>query len=422
MTIPTPSRRWSNIVVTLMHGTFACKATWVNADGRIARALKARFGDAVTTECIRWSGANTFGARRTATDLLRTHLLGPWPGREDAGHVVVAHSHAGNIVAYAARDPAVDAKLAGIVTLATPFIVARERNLGWAGMLVSQSLVIWLVLGLFWLAQSWHAQRAGWGADGQFATAYKIALIVALVVLIEIPGLLLTRAWRRSSRRLLEEVALAPIARERILILRAMADEATGVITFLRLPSALATVAFGWFAGLTDAYVRWCARLVQRRWVAVVAFLPMWVISGLPALLIGWWTGSELLMWVVLIAATGFSYGPVVFLWLRRPDLALIVAAAGLAIPLAPALVIIAIAAAIAYGPRFALANLDLDISVESTPVGEYLLTLLSPSAAADPDHPGGLLHSALYEDERAIGLIGDFIAVRLGPGSDNGS
>ena len=68
----------------------------------------------------------------------------------------------------------------------------------------------------------------------------------------------------------------------------------------------------------------------------------------------------------------------------------------------------------IAYGPRFARASLDLDISVESTPVGEYLLRLIAPVAAADLNHPGGLLHSKLYDDEHAIDLIAGFIADRL--------
>ncbi len=65
-------------------------------------------------------------------------------------------------------------------------------------------------------------------------------------------------------------------------------------------------------------------------------------------------------------------------------------------------------------GFRFAVANMYLDISVEATPIGEYEVTLLSPSSAADPDTPGGLLHSALYDDERAVKLICDFIAARL--------
>ncbi len=55
-----------------------------------------------------------------------------------------------------------------------------------------------------------------------------------------------------------------------------------------------------------------------------------------------------------------------------------------------------------------------LDISVEATPVGEYEVILLSPSRAGDPGTPGGLLHSALYDDPDAVKVICDFIAARV--------
>jgi hypothetical protein len=102
--------QWSSLIVTPVHGTFAREATWVNPEGSIATALKARFGEAVLIDSIRWSGGNSFGARREATELLRQHVLKPRPGSEDVAHIVIAHSHAENVVAYAARDLEVDAK------------------------------------------------------------------------------------------------------------------------------------------------------------------------------------------------------------------------------------------------------------------------------------------------------------------------
>ena len=227
-------------------------------------------------------------------------------------------------------------KLAGIVTLATPFTVAHERNLGESGTVVSQSLVIWLVLGLYWFAASWLGQRFGSTPDGELSIGYKIALIV-----------------------------------------RAVADEATAAITFLQFPSTLATVVFGHLAGATDSVVHWCERLARRPLLAIGGSVLFLIASMVPAGLVLWLTDSELLMWVALIAFVCLSYGPIVFLILRNPALARVTAAGVLALPLAPATILIGVAAAIAYGSRFALANLDLDISVESTPVGEYQLTLL---------------------------------------------
>lgn len=402
------------LVVTLLHGTFAKNATWVDDSGSIAVALKARFGDSVGIERLRWSGANSFEGRREATGLLRTHILGG--AGEDVMHVVVAHSHAGNVVAYAARDPEVGARLAGVVTMATPFIVARKRNLGHVGFAIGQALVLWLVLALYWFASSWLGPLLGSAPAAELTAGYKVALIVGLVLLVEVPGLLLAAAARRSSALLLDELALAPLTRERMLILRAMADEASAVITFLQLPSMLSTLVFGRFARAADAVVDWAGRTVKRPLLAFGAYVLLFVASLLPAWLVLWATGSQPLMYVVLIGLMCLSYGPLVFMMLRNRHLAYVTVAGSLAIPMAPVLVVIALAAGLAYGKRFAPAILDLDVSVESTPIGAYLLTLLSPAAASDPDRAGGLLHSVLYDDERAIGLICDFVADRMPP------
>jgi hypothetical protein len=116
---------------------------------------------------------------------------------------------------------------------------------------------------------------------------------------------------------------------------------------------------------------------------------------------------------VTLIVLACLSYGPVIFLWLRNPPLALVTASGPIAILAAPIVLILAITLLV-FGPRFAIANMYLDISVEATPIGEYEVTLLSPPSAGDPDTPGGLSHSALYDDERAVKRICDFIAARL--------
>ncbi len=402
------------LVVTLLHGTFAKNATWVDDSGSIAVALKARFGDSVGIERLRWSGANSFEGRREATGMLREHILGA--AGEDVMHVVVAHSHAGNVVAYAARDPDVDARLAGVVTMATPFIVARKRNLGHVGFAIGQALVLWLVLALYGLASSWLGPLFGSAPAAELSDGYKVALIGGLVLLVELPGLLLAAAAQRASALLLDELALAPLTRERMLILRAMADEASAVITFLQWPSVLATLVFGRFARAADAVVDWAGRIVRRPLLAFGAYVLLFVASLLPASLALWATGSQALMYVVLIGFMGLSYGPLVFMMLRNRHLAYVTAAGSLAIPMAPVLVVIALAAGLAYGKRFAPAILDLDVSVESTPIGTHLLTLLAPAAASDPDRPGGLLHSVLYDDERAIGLICDFVAGHMPP------
>jgi hypothetical protein len=392
----------SKFVVTLVHGTFAEGAEWVKADGKIARALKERFGDAVLFESMGWSGANHFRARREATEKLRSHVTRSRPELDDGGarHVVVAHSHAGNVVLYAARDAEVHKRLAAVVTLATPFIVARRRNLGWSGQAASQALVLWVVLALFYLIDTqWLTAAATW---------QRLAIFCGLVAVVEIRGLLLATAWGKSSEAFLEQLGHASILKERLLILRAVADEATGVITFLQFPSLATTLLLGTIARLTDRYVLWCTRLVEKPLRALAFCIVTWILSLVPAFAVFVLTGSRLLMWGTLIATSCLTYFPVIFSFLRHLRLALVTAAGPIALLAAPLVLVLSVTLLV-FGPRFAVANIYLDISVEATPIGAYDVTLMSPPSAGNPDTPGGLLHSALYDDDEAIELICDF-------------
>ena len=62
--------------------------------------------------------------------------LQPQVPASDTRHFVIAHSHGGNIALYALRDPAVRERITGVATLATPFLIARERNLGSIGQVL----------------------------------------------------------------------------------------------------------------------------------------------------------------------------------------------------------------------------------------------------------------------------------------------
>jgi hypothetical protein len=68
----------------------------------------------------------------------------------DARHVVIAHSHGGNVALYALKDPELRSQIAGVVTLATPFFTARDRNLGWivslAGIGAGFHIMYWFLL------------------------------------------------------------------------------------------------------------------------------------------------------------------------------------------------------------------------------------------------------------------------------------
>lgn len=75
-----------------------------------------------------WSGINGFVARREGSTKIRKHLLDWMQEEPEARHLIVAHSHGGTVVASAVGD-ADDGQfkdLAGILTLATPFVSIRD--------------------------------------------------------------------------------------------------------------------------------------------------------------------------------------------------------------------------------------------------------------------------------------------------------
>lgn len=399
----------SNFIVTLVHGTFAQDAQWVQPESILSRALQAQFGDAVVIEPMPWSGCNSFTARRQAAQMLRDHMLAKRDGLEGAKHVVIAHSHAGNIVLYAARDPAVKDKLAATVTLAAPFIVARRRNLGWSGKVLPMVLLLWLTLGLLYLIDSLWVSA--------WMPGPRLLLFVAVTALVMWLGMPLARHWVESSEAFLEQLGHAEILKERLLVLRAVADEATGSITFLQFPSLATTFIIGRLAKITDRYVSWCERLVEHPIRALgfcfVAFSAVISCGLFVAHFVPHLTEPRSLFLAIWGSFACLSFLPIVFLLFGNQYLALVMASGFIGLPVAPIVLILAITS-MAFGFRFAIANINLDVSVEATPIGQYEVTLLSPSCAGDLDMPGSLLHSALYEDEHAIKLICDFIATRI--------
>src|SRR6185295_4468140 len=117
-------------VITLVHGTFATSAPWLEPDSPLSTTLRKRLGDGLKVVPFRWSGNNSPRARRQASAKLAKQLAGQVDSHPGAQHYLVGHSHGGTVAVSAAVISGVLDRIAGIVCLATPFIVARERDLG----------------------------------------------------------------------------------------------------------------------------------------------------------------------------------------------------------------------------------------------------------------------------------------------------
>jgi hypothetical protein len=125
MSDPTPDCESRPLIFHLVHGTFANKATWISDTSDFSEALKNAFPGRVRILPFRWSGRNNFSARARAAADLAAEVTADAAKRPEAARLVFAHSHGGNVVAYALRDPAVAAQIKGGVFLATPFFSYR---------------------------------------------------------------------------------------------------------------------------------------------------------------------------------------------------------------------------------------------------------------------------------------------------------
>ena len=140
------------IVVHLVHGTFDPRKLgephWSDPDGMLANGIKARLPKdlrgRVNFVPFDWSGKNSFEERKSATVALTAILNRP----DDRLRFFVGHSHGGTVIADA-LVAAVNPNVAGVMTLATPF-VARTLDTS-PGRL---SIALFAPVLAFWIAFS----------------------------------------------------------------------------------------------------------------------------------------------------------------------------------------------------------------------------------------------------------------------------
>jgi pimeloyl-ACP methyl ester carboxylesterase len=117
-------------MVFLIHGTFAAGAPWTQSDASIATTLSMEllneFGERPLIHRLAWSGENSVAARARAITELTTSLEQVFRFNANRQVILIGHSHGGNIAMKAAEAFASYPNL-GIVTMATPFLVAQYR-------------------------------------------------------------------------------------------------------------------------------------------------------------------------------------------------------------------------------------------------------------------------------------------------------
>src|SRR6185369_16968426 len=157
---------------------------------------------------------NTIRARDDAAQMLSREIAAvPATDRQ----FLIAHSHGGNIALYAHAllAPDVRGRIAGIATLATPFLNARRRDLGRNGN------ILFCVGFLFWTVLAGHlARRFLWPS----ATLLDPAIVGAgLWMLVTV---LVSILWKRAET-VAERLRLRGPEPERLWIARLSGDEAS---------------------------------------------------------------------------------------------------------------------------------------------------------------------------------------------------
>ena len=233
-------------MVTLVHGTWAAHADWLQDGHELPDALTARPGTALHRFC--WSGRNRHRARLQAGCDLRDHLAGLVTAYREAGadpdHHVIAHSHGGNVALYALRESGDrrDDALAGIevTTLATPFLTMRRRPLPKKLFVMLPVLLLTSLLGALVVALELGIppQRIpdGWltaiGVWSLLGIGSAVLFLRSLQLYRRVPSpprlrdILLSRAVPREADRL----SAHPVSTDRLLVIRGLGDEASGLL------------------------------------------------------------------------------------------------------------------------------------------------------------------------------------------------
>ena len=343
------------IVVTLIHGTFAPEAEWVKDGSKLCEAVHKAFPGRVEFRRLPWSGGNTIGARQDAARNLGAQILADPARPAGARHFLVAHSHGGNIALYALRDPAVLERITGVATLATPFLIARKRDLGTRG------LILFCVgfLGWSWLAGE-LIRRFFWPGAEFLPPIVGTGLFMLFTVLI-------ARLQKRAGK-VAEGLRLAAPAQERLWIARMSGDEATAGLQTGQFAATIVAQIQLFFVRAND----WAERTAASSWQVSI-----WRVAGGLAVAVVFWAVGTLIgvddrpapvLWSFILA---IGIGALIILWGVLPQAPRVVVpyAAGLVAPLAFAL---AILLALPFGPSLAVYSFLLEMSAEATPLGTW--------------------------------------------------
>ncbi len=222
------------IVVTLVHGTFASGAPWIQPNGPLTRQIRKAFLGFCRVEPFEWSGGNSVRDRWAATLDLRARLRSQRQMYPNARQFIIAHSHGGNIALYALADLDLARQVSGVACLATPFLIPTRRATTEPLLTDHAAPLAALMTGIMAALYTRFAAWQSWGT--------------ALLALGAVTGVLGGGLWlagalhrwlERRANHLLEQMPRTALDPQKLRIIRTPLDEAWAALAFTRLASGL---------------------------------------------------------------------------------------------------------------------------------------------------------------------------------------
>jgi hypothetical protein len=400
---PQPS--W---VVTLVHGTFASNSAWTRPGSYLSTQLRQRLTDsAVEIRAFTWSGCNSESARREAASELRAHLQQMICTYPAARHYVVGHSHGGTVALQGVyADDAFARQVAGVATLATPFIQVRKRDtrgldhrlLGWWTSALT-------VVGLVNQVEKWIFV---WSQPSGLALWLLLVGWLGAMCL----GVGLTTAFAAApcdgSEKATELFGFAVPSWANLLIVRTSGDEASAFLASSQLlawsVTYLSTFLQRWALPLLAAVL---GPSLRRRFVAAlsVVFLNLWMFLFVQTFPF-WRTDLEyvrdwdgpllrdgLFLWVLAWVPTLLLGAATLLGWVLNLVLAFLLLGRTLLWFLA-----------LPFGAGISTLAPGSQLSVEAVPEGAWRVHQFSPTE--EQGQGLQLVHGASYDDPRVVDLI----------------
>ncbi|MER9702177.1 hypothetical protein [Mesorhizobium sp. M0146] len=306
--------------ITLVHGTFAPGAGWTQAGSALRNAIEKAFsGKVCFHDEFRWSGLPSHIARHVAAKRLQTYL--EKLTNEHAGpHYLIGHSHGALVTLYALRDSDLALRIEGVISLSTPYLIARRRQLsilGWIAAVLGCFGIFGLGMSLSRVPLMIFLDSTGprylGVAVAVLGIIVQVGLIVALIGLFRWTGKLTD--W------FLRTMTIPDVHPKRLLVVRGPSDEASALISLFHALELFVTALWGRrgpFDSLITAkatkLIEWLVDIWGRRPKKIMRLLGIWLGIGM-AILVGamftvLWLSIYRRQQFDLWAVTGWSPGP----------------------------------------------------------------------------------------------------------------